>query len=202
MTPPTYSWRSGCTRSHARNSSSDISFSTAFGIAASYGKSGSAATGPVDRGDALDHRRAGQGDFALLERDDRQHRKRFQQLARLQQEVRAAWPAEALVAFGKGLVNHRAARRQRRRDRRQQWPVQVIADHDAVISAIERPRVRGFEVDRGNGAARPGERGQTRDVAIDGMDDETAVEQQLCMTAAAGGEIEHTPSRPEQLQEA
>ena len=118
---PSNSYRSGCSRSQARNSSSDIRFSAAFDmsrdstLAAAVSKPtvGQPAERAGDRGDALDDGGARRGDFALLEGDDGQRRKGVEQFARAQQEIGVARPPEALVAEREGLVDQHAARRQR-----------------------------------------------------------------------------------------
>ena len=106
-----------------------------------------------DGGDALDHGRTRPGDFALLERNDREGGKSIEEFARPQQEIRVARPPEPLVADHERLVDQHAAGRQHRRERAQQRPVQVIRDDDSVIAAAEprddAVRVAGFEVDFG-----------------------------------------------------
>src|SRR5947208_9779247 len=122
-TPLANSYRSDCSRSQARNSSTDISFSATFGMRNILRRNGALvqihrlrqrAERPRDRGDALDDGRARQGHLALLEGDDGQPGEGFEELAGAQQEFGVARTAEARVAGRAGFVNQDAPGRQRR----------------------------------------------------------------------------------------
>src|SRR6185312_5310634 len=89
-------------------------------------------------GDPLDYGRARLGDLALLERGDVEPLADLAELARLQQKVGVARPAEPFVADRERLVDQHPARRQRTDDIRQDRPEQIIGHDDPVVTAAER----------------------------------------------------------------
>src|SRR4029077_11445192 len=139
--------------------------------------------------------------LALLEGDDGQRPEGPEKLAGPEQEVRVARAAEALVTLREGLVDNRAPGRQRRCDRGEERPVEIIGHDDTVEAAAERPGRAGLQIDRLDAAARPGERREGGGVAVDGMDFKAAIEQQSGMAPATGGEVEHAAACGDQRQE-
>src|SRR5438094_601922 len=106
-----------------------------------------------DDGNPLDRSRTRLRDLALLEGDDREPGKGFEQFAGPQQEIGVAGTAEPLVADHEGLVEDNPAARERRAERREQWAVQVIGHDDSVIVSAQRPWVAAFQIEVAYGAA-------------------------------------------------
>ncbi len=120
----------------------------------------------------------------------------------MQQEIRVARTAKALVAGPEGLVDQHTIGRQRRRDRGKERTIEVIGHDDAVIAAAEHPkrafRRARFEIDRTDFAFVAGERTQSLDIAVDGSDGKPHVEQQPGVTPGARREVENPAARPDQ----
>src|SRR5438132_4196725 len=113
----------------------------------SSGELGQSAERAVNSGNALDHRRARGGDLALLENDNRQAGKGFEQFAGPQQEIGVARPPQPLVAHGEGLVDQYATCRECLADRREQRAMEVIGHDDRVIAVAERPCGAALQID-------------------------------------------------------
>ena len=76
--------------------------------------------------------------------------------------------------------------------------MEVIGDDDPVIAVAELPPGRAFEINLFHLAAGPGESPERRNVAVDRTHRESALEQELRMSAAAGSEVEDQTSGSDQ----